>query len=54
METAGGKANFHDLLLAESEIAERLSAAEIEEALDPASYTGHAGEIVDRVLASLA
>ena len=42
------------MLLAESEIAERLSAAEIEEALDPASYTGHAGEIVDRVLASLA
>ena len=33
---------------------ERRSAAEIEEALDPASYTGHAGEIVDRVLASLA
>ena len=54
MEAASGKASFRNLLLAESEIAERLSAAEINDALDPASYTGHAGEIVDRVLASLA
>ena len=54
MVAASGEASFHDLLLAESEIAEQLSAAEIKDALNPASYTGHASEIVDRVLASLA
>ena len=54
MVAASGEASFHDLLLAESEITEQLSAAEIEDALNPASYTGHASEIVDRVLASLA
>jgi adenylosuccinate lyase len=54
MVAASGEASFHDLLLAESEIAGQLSAAEIKDALKPARYTGHAGEIVDRVLASLA
>ncbi|MEC8948838.1 MAG: adenylosuccinate lyase, partial [Candidatus Thermoplasmatota archaeon] len=54
MVAASGETSFHDLLLAENKIAEQLSTVEIEDALNPASYTGHAGEIVDRVLASLA
>jgi hypothetical protein len=54
MQAATGKASFRDLLLAEGKIAKLMTAAEIDEALDPANYVGHAGEIVDRVLASLA
>ncbi len=43
-----------DLLLAKGKITKLMTAAEIDAALDPANYVGHAGEIVDRVLASLA
>jgi adenylosuccinate lyase len=54
IRAATGEASFRDLLLAEGKIAKLMTAAEIDAALDPANYVGHAGEIVDRVLASLA
>jgi adenylosuccinate lyase len=54
MQAATGEASFRDLLLAKGKIAKLMTAAEIDAALDPANYVGHAGEIVDRVLASLA
>ena len=54
MEAASGEASFRNLLLTEPEIAKLMTAAEIDAALDPTNYVGHAGEIVDRVLASLA
>ena len=46
----GGKP-FREELLAEPILRERLSAEEIEAALDPASYLGSAGEFIDRALA---
>ena len=54
MEGASGEASFRNLLLTEPEITKLMTAAEIDAALDPTNYVGHAGEIVDRVLASLA
>ena len=44
--------HMKDALLAVPEIADKLSAAEIDAILDPAAYTGLCGAFVDRVLAA--
>jgi adenylosuccinate lyase len=54
MQAAAGEGSFRKLLLAEPEIAKLMTADAVDAALDPARYVGHAGEIVDCVLASLA
>ena len=45
-----GKGRFRDLLLADARVAGAITAAELEALLDPAAYTGQAGEFVDRVV----
>lgn len=42
--------DFRDALLDQPEVAERLSEEEIDALLEPASYLGESGEIVDRVV----
>jgi 3-carboxy-cis,cis-muconate cycloisomerase len=42
---------FREELLAEPVLRERLSAEEIDAALDPAGYLGSAGAFVDRAIA---
>ncbi|MHB8606041.1 MAG: adenylosuccinate lyase [Thermoplasmatota archaeon] len=42
---------FADSLRASPEIGKRFTAKELDRALDPAAYTGHAGAFVDRALA---
>lgn len=42
--------DFEESLLAETDVASRMSAAEIRDALNPASYTGMAQATVDRAL----
>jgi adenylosuccinate lyase len=46
-----GRGAFRDLLLADPRVARVLSAAELDRLLDPAGYTGLAGDFVDRVVA---
>jgi 3-carboxy-cis,cis-muconate cycloisomerase len=48
---ADGGRPFREELLAEPVLRERLSAEEIDAALDPAGYLGSAGTFVDRALA---
>jgi 3-carboxy-cis,cis-muconate cycloisomerase len=47
---ADGGTPFRDELLAEPVLGDRLSAEEIDAALDPAGYLGSAGEFIDRAL----
>jgi 3-carboxy-cis,cis-muconate cycloisomerase len=49
--TADGGKPFREELLAEPALHERLSAGEIDAALDPAGYVGSAGTFIDRALA---
>jgi len=48
--TADNEGSFADELLAEKDVAVHLSPGELDDLLDPASYVGAAGELVDRVL----
>ena len=50
-EVAAGKGNFLDLLEANPTIATHMNRAQLAALLDPASYTGLSGIMVDRVLA---
>ncbi|HXH84928.1 MAG TPA: lyase family protein, partial [Candidatus Tectomicrobia bacterium] len=45
-----GKGRFRDLLLADARVAGALAPADVDALLDPAAYTGLAGEFVDRVV----
>ena len=49
--SADGGKPFREELLAEPVLRERLSAGEIDAALDPTRYLGSAGEFIDRALA---
>ena len=51
LKAAGGGGRFIDLLAADQEIAGCLDRVQLEALLDPARYTGLAGEMADRVLA---
>lgn len=53
MKTFEGKHQFRDMLLDSQIIMANLSEAEIDELLDPNTYTGLAGEICDRVVAAI-
>ena len=53
MKTFEGKHQFRDMLLDSPIIMANLSEAEIDELLDPNTYTGLAGEICDRVVAAI-
>ena len=48
--TADNEGSFADELLAETDVAVHLAPGELDDLLDPASYVGAAGELVDRVL----
>lgn len=50
-EVAQGHGNFLDLLSANPQIAAQMTRDQLAALLDPARYTGLAGEMVDRVLA---
>jgi 3-carboxy-cis,cis-muconate cycloisomerase len=51
LRAADGGESFREELLAEPALRERLSAGEIDAALDPADYLGSAGGFIDRALA---
>ncbi len=53
METFTEGAQFRDKLLADPTVTANLSTAEIDELMDPSTYTGFAGEICDKVVASI-
>jgi 3-carboxy-cis,cis-muconate cycloisomerase len=46
-------AHLRDALAADPEVTRHLSAARVDELLDPGNYTGLAAAFVDRVLAQL-
>ena len=46
----GGEGDLRALLLAQEQVAARLSAQDLDALLDPAAHTGCAGELVDRAL----
>lgn len=50
-EVVAGRGSFLDLLEANPDIARHMNRTQLEALLDPAGYTGLAGEMVDRVLA---
>lgn len=47
---AGSRRQLRDVLAAEKQVTDHLSAQELDRLLDPAGYTGEAGAMVDRVL----
>jgi adenylosuccinate lyase len=53
MRSAAGEASFADALLAAPEVSGKISREELEAALRPEAYTGHASELVDLALESL-
>ena len=53
MEAFTERAQFRDKLLADPTVTANLSTAEIDELMEPSSYTGFAGEICDKVVASI-
>jgi adenylosuccinate lyase len=53
MSSHGGEGSFSDALLATPEVSGRLSREELEAALRPESYIGHAEELVELALESL-
>ncbi len=54
MDTFEQHADFCEMLLKNDIVAKNMTHEEIQKILDPEGYTGHAGEIVDRVLAATA
>ena len=53
MAAKGGQVSFADALLGAPEVSGRITREELEAALRPESYTGHAAELVDLALESL-
>ena len=53
MDTFVEKAQFKDKLLADPQVAANISEKELDELMDPATYTGLSGEICDKVLLSI-
>jgi 3-carboxy-cis,cis-muconate cycloisomerase len=45
-----GRGRFRELLLADARVAKAVGPAELDALLDPAAYTGQAGDFVDRVV----
>ena len=54
MDTFEQHADFCEMLLKNDIVAKNMTREEIQKILDPEGYTGHAGEIVDRVLTATA
>lgn len=53
VETLGGKRSFKEVLMGLRPVAAHMKEEELDEALDPAGYTGTAAEQVDAVIADL-